>query len=104
MSATINAIKFLWFFKGLEGKPAPYFKVGGALHPVKIRWLEIAASIPDYVQGTTWAVRHYHTTYPLKGNILAFLPGEDDIGVVAKLLASLDDLKVIPVYLLLFDE
>ncbi|POS72501.1 pre-mRNA-splicing factor ATP-dependent RNA helicase prp43 [Diaporthe helianthi] len=106
MSATIDARKFCRFFKAAGGQPAPYIEVGGASYPVEILYLDTSANNSDYVQSTAWTVAHYHRTHPLKGDILAFLPGEDDLREVSKLLVQCcpDGLEVIPIHSLLSDE
>lgn len=106
MSATIDAMKFRSFFKGPGGQPAPYLEIGGASYPVKIAWGQSAGNAEKYLEITAKAVSMLHRTKPIKGDILVFLPGEDEIGAVLKCLKNLhgNDMNVIPVYSLLADE
>lgn len=71
-SATINADKFSKFFG-----EAPIFTIKGRTFPVDVSYL--VDPIADYVKTSAEAVLLLHATKPLPGDILVFLPGQEDI-------------------------
>ncbi len=73
MSATLKA-----------GKTFEKFFPGSAVHIISGKKFGVdvgftLSSVPDYVVAATRAVRHILVTQPLQGDILVFVPGEDDI-------------------------
>ncbi|KAG8348737.1 DEAD DEAH box helicase Helicase conserved C terminal domain [Trypanosoma vivax] len=98
-SATINAEKFSAFFNG-----APIFTVKGRTFPVGVSY--ITEPVPDYVKACAECVLMLHATRPLPGDILVFLPGQEEIENCAAAIreAHLDagdqlrPLLVLPIY------
>lgn len=75
MSATIDAQRFADFFGG-----APVLYVQGRLHKVKV--LYAAEAQNDYVDAALKTIFRIHTKHPA-GDILVFLPGQEDIESLA---------------------
>jgi pre-mRNA-splicing factor ATP-dependent RNA helicase DHX16 len=71
-SATLNIQKFIDYFEG-----APVIEVEGRMFPVEVNYLE--AAITDYVEASVTAVMDIHLNQPLPGDVLIFMPGQDDI-------------------------
>jgi pre-mRNA-splicing factor ATP-dependent RNA helicase DHX16 len=71
-SATIEADKFAKFFGG-----APLVKVSGRTFPVSTKYLPEPEE--DYVAAAAIAALQTHLDEPLPGDILVFLPGQEDI-------------------------
>ncbi|KAH9582227.1 DEAD/DEAH box helicase domain [Trypanosoma melophagium] len=98
-SATINADKFSNFFNG-----APVFTVSGRTFPVEVSYL--TEPVADYVKASAESVLLLHATKPLPGDILVFLPGQDDIENCAAAIregianagGQLRPLLVLPIY------
>lgn len=98
-SATINAAKFSAFFDN-----APVFTVTGRTYPVERYYAE--EPVADYVTESAQTVLNLHLTKPLPGDILVFLPGQDDIETCAETLHKyvaeakdqLRPLLVLPIY------
>ncbi|RNF05835.1 putative DEAH-box RNA helicase [Trypanosoma rangeli] len=98
-SATINADKFSNFFDG-----APIFTVKGRVFPVDVSYL--TEPMADYVKASAESVLLLHATRPLPGDILVFLPGQDDIENCAAAIregivnagGQLRPLMVLPIY------
>ncbi|RNF13429.1 putative DEAH-box RNA helicase [Trypanosoma conorhini] len=98
-SATINADKFSSFFDG-----APIFTVKGRTFPVDVSYL--TEPMADYVKASAESVLLLHATKPLPGDILVFLPGQDDIESCAAAIregitnsgGQLRPLMVLPIY------
>jgi len=77
-SATLDAKKFSDYFNG-----APIFMIPGRRYPVDIYYTK--APEADYVDASVVTVMQIHVTQP-KGDILVFLPGQDDIEAAEELL------------------
>jgi HrpA-like RNA helicase len=98
-SATINADKFSAFFDN-----APVFTVTGRTYPVERFYAE--EPVADYVTESAQTVLSLHTAKPLPGDILVFLPGQDDIESCAETLQrhvadakdQLRPLLILPIY------
>jgi len=96
-SATMDATKFSYFFGNV-----PVFTIPGRTFPVDVLYSK--ASIDDYVDGAVKQALQIHLT-PTKGDILIFMPGQEDIEVTCDLiserLAEVDEappLAVLPIY------
>ncbi|KEG08945.1 putative ATP-dependent DEAD/H RNA helicase [Trypanosoma grayi] len=98
-SATINAEKFSNFFDG-----APIFTVKGRTFPVEVSYL--TEPVADYVKACAESVLLLHATKPLPGDILVFLPGQEEIENCAAAIregianagGQLRPLLVLPIY------
>jgi HrpA-like RNA helicase len=71
-SATINTEKFSTFFNH-----APTFKIPGRTCNIDIYYTQKAES--DYVEAAIMTILQIHTTQPLNGDVLVFLPGQEEI-------------------------
>ena len=76
MSATLDTSTFCSYFHD-----APAVSIEGRQFPVSIFYTKEAP--PDYLEAAVVAVLQVHTTEPYPGDILCFLPGQDDIEAVA---------------------
>lgn len=83
MSATIDAMKFRKFFARPDGRPAPLLDIGGFSYPVKIYNSKSIGSSLDFIDLAVQVASMIHTTRPKGGDILIFLPGEDEINTTA---------------------
>ncbi|KPI89222.1 putative DEAH-box RNA helicase [Leptomonas seymouri] len=98
-SATINAAKFSSFFDN-----APVFTVTGRTYPVECFYA--GEPVADYVTESAQTVLSLHMERPLPGDILVFLPGQDDIETCAETLQryveeakdQLRPLLILPIY------
>ncbi|KPA79954.1 putative DEAH-box RNA helicase [Leptomonas pyrrhocoris] len=98
-SATINAAKFSSFFDN-----APVFTVTGRTYPVESFYAE--EPVADYVAESAQTVLNLHMAKPLPGDVLVFLPGQDDIETCAETLQKcvetakdqLRPLLILPIY------
>ncbi|EAN77945.1 pre-mRNA splicing factor ATP-dependent RNA helicase, putative [Trypanosoma equiperdum] len=98
-SATINADKFSDFFNR-----APIFTVKGRSFPVDTSY--ITEPVADYVKASVDCILMLHATKPLPGDILVFLPGQEEIESCAAAVrealvetaGQLRPLLVLPVY------
>lgn len=79
MSATLDTTIFCGYFGG-----APAVQVAGRQYPVDI--LYAREPPPDYLEATTTAVMQLHTEESLPGDMLVFLPGQEDIHAVTNAL------------------
>jgi ATP-dependent RNA helicase DHR2 len=78
--------------------------IEGRQYPVQV--LYTPAPVSDYLQGMLNTIFKIHLTEPLPGDILAFLPGQDDIEsltktiaeMAAKLNRNIPKLQVFPLY------
>lgn len=106
MSATMDSLKFRRFFTRPDGTPAHSLEAGGFSHTVKIHNIQSIGSAPDFIQSTFRIASMIHATKPAGGDILVFLPGEDEIlAVAAKLQKRLaGDINVSPCYSTLSDQ
>lgn len=78
MSATLKAGTFMNFFPG-----AAVHTIPGRTFPVEVGYLAPSLfTVPDYVVAATRVVRHLLATHRGEGDILVFVPGEDDIAKV----------------------
>eukprot|EP00927_Polykrikos_kofoidii_P050819 TRINITY_DN44694_c0_g1_i1.p1 TRINITY_DN44694_c0_g1~~TRINITY_DN44694_c0_g1_i1.p1 ORF type:complete len:776 (+),score=140.65 TRINITY_DN44694_c0_g1_i1:76-2403(+) len=81
MSATLNAMPFVNFFGGPE--KVKLLNVPGRQHPVKI--YNTPTPEPDFMEAAMIAVLQIHVWRP-SGDILVFLPGQQDIEGLERLL------------------
>eukprot|EP00913_Durusdinium_trenchii_P018736 g17606.t1 len=81
MSATIHAAPFVNFFGG--SKEVKLVKVPGRQHPVQVFYTP--APEPDIIEAALISVLQLHLTRPA-GDVLVFLPGQDDIESLQRLL------------------
>lgn len=97
MSATIDAMKFRQYFAKPDGSLAPFYEVGGSSYPVKISYLATASKA--FIDDAAKTVASIHTTAG-PGDILVFLPGEDEISSLGSLLRGMfpDNLVITPVF------
>ncbi|XP_065064439.1 pre-mRNA-splicing factor ATP-dependent RNA helicase PRP16-like [Rhopilema esculentum] len=96
-SATMDATKFSNFFGNV-----PVYTIPGRTFPVDVLYSK--TTIDDYVDGAVKQALQIHLT-PTKGDILIFMPGQEDIEVTCDLiserLAEVDEappLAVLPIY------
>lgn len=96
-SATMDAKKFADFFGNV-----PTFQIPGRTFPVDILFSKNV--VEDYVDGAVKQALQIHLT-PAKGDILVFMPGQEDIEVTCDLITErlneLDEtppLAVLPIY------
>ncbi|KAK3726768.1 hypothetical protein QZH41_010426, partial [Actinostola sp. cb2023] len=96
-SATMDAQKFADFFGNV-----PTYKIPGRTFPVDILYSRTV--LEDYVESAVKQALQIHLT-PTKGDILIFMPGQEDIEVTCELIAErLDEvdesppLAVLPIY------
>ncbi|TIC63741.1 P-loop containing nucleoside triphosphate hydrolase protein [Wallemia mellicola] len=89
MSATLDAEKFSHFFNN-----APVLYVKGRQHPVTI--YNSSEDLQDYLDASLKTILQIHQSAPLPGDILVFLPGQEEIqtlGASLKLYADNNTLK-----------
>jgi len=79
-SATLDAEKFSRYFNN-----APIFNIPGRRYPVDVYYTK--APEVDYIDAATVTVLQIHVTQP-RGDILVFLPGQEDIEAVEEQLHS----------------
>ncbi len=79
-SATLDAKKFSDYFDD-----APIFRIPGRRYPVDVYYTKAPES--DYVDASVVTVLQIHATQP-KGDILVFLPGQEDIEAVEEALLA----------------
>lgn len=84
MSATLDAEKFARFFNN-----APVLYVKGRQHPVRI--FNAQEDIQDYVDGALKTIFQIHQTQPLPGDILVFLPGQEEINTLGASISMFAD-------------
>jgi pre-mRNA-splicing factor ATP-dependent RNA helicase DHX16 len=97
-SATIEADKFCKFFG------APKFEIKGRTFRVSVSYS--MESIPDMVMAAATTAMMVHEEKPLPGDILVFLPGQEEIETCAQLLrdasqekgSSIRELMILPIY------
>ncbi|TIB62047.1 hypothetical protein E3P78_02532 [Wallemia ichthyophaga] len=83
MSATLDADKFARFYN------APVLYVKGRQHPVRI--FNAREDIQDYVDGALKTIFQIHQTQPLPGDILVFLPGQEEINTLGASISLIAD-------------
>lgn len=81
-SATLNAVRFSEYFGG-----APIFRVPGRKFPVHVQYLKQPEA--NYLQATAACVLQIHSTRPLDGDVLAFLPGQQEIEEVENMIREM---------------
>lgn len=97
-SATLDADKFSAFFDD-----APIFRIPGRRFPVDIFYTK--APEADYIDACVVSILHIHATQPL-GDILVFLPGQEEIESCAEMLnermrklgSQVKELLIRPIY------
>ena len=98
-SATMNAEKFSKFFDN-----CPILKVPGRRYPVDIHYTLQPEG--NYINASITTVFQIHTTQPLKGDILLFLTGQEEIEntrdkieeICSKLGSRIPQLLITPIY------
>jgi HrpA-like RNA helicase len=94
MSATLQADRFLSFFSG-----AAVAYIEGRTYPVQTFYASEGQR--DYLDAATTTVLQIHSDEPLPGDILVFLPGQEEIETVQRLLessSSSTELLICPLY------
>jgi pre-mRNA-splicing factor ATP-dependent RNA helicase DHX15/PRP43 len=76
VSATLDENKFQKYFGLTAGAPAPLFKLPDRTHPVEVLYTQEPE--PDYVEAAVRTVLMIHLAED-PGDILLFLPGEEEI-------------------------
>jgi ATP-dependent helicase HrpA len=111
-SATIDPERFARHFAAPDGTPAPIVEVSGRTYPVEVRYRPLVEEtydddegepvVRDQTEAIVEAVQELVAEGP--GDILVFLPGEQEIRDTADVLASVrprrpvDELDVVPLY------
>ncbi len=111
-SATIDPERFARHFADATGEPAPIVEVSGRTYPVELRYRPLVEETYDDDEGETVvrdqteaivdAVRELVEEGP--GDILVFLPGEQEIRDTADVLSkvrlrrAVDEFEVVPLY------
>ncbi|HSJ20654.1 MAG TPA: ATP-dependent RNA helicase HrpA [Nocardioidaceae bacterium] len=115
-SATIDPERFARHFAAPDGTPAPIVEVSGRTYPVEVRYRPLVEEtyddpdigaegelvIKDQTEAIVDAVQELVADGP--GDILVFLPGEQEIRDTADVLAkvrprrAVDELDVVPLY------
>ncbi|KAF4745931.1 putative pre-mRNA-splicing factor ATP-dependent RNA helicase dhx16, partial [Perkinsus olseni] len=98
-SATIDAQKFSMYFEN-----APIFNVPGRRYPVTIHYT--IAPEANYIEAAVTTVLQIHLTQPLNGDILVFMPGQQEIEDAMELItfrtrglgSRMAELRVLPIY------
>mmetsp|Transcript_3318 Transcript_3318/g.6866 ORF Transcript_3318/g.6866 Transcript_3318/m.6866 type:complete len:873 (+) Transcript_3318:227-2845(+) len=98
-SATLNAEKFSEYFDN-----APIFNVPGRRYPVSILYMKQPEA--NYIEAAIISVLQIHTSQPLDGDILVFLPGQMEIEEVEEGLKNrtkgmgtkIGELLILPIY------
>lgn len=86
MSATTDADKLKRFFDARGRLSVHTLRVPGRLH--RVDTLYAAAPVQDFVDGAVTAALQIHVDYPMDGDVLVFLPGQDEIMSAISLLAE----------------
>lgn len=84
MSATTDAKKLSTFFAHQTSLTVHTHVVPGRLYPVET--LHVTEPVSDFVDGAVTAALQVHVDYALPGDILVFLPGQDEITSAVTLL------------------
>jgi ATP-dependent helicase HrpA len=111
-SATIDPERFARHFAAPDGTPAPIVEVSGRTYPVEVRYRPLVEEtydddegepvVRDQTEAIVDAVQELVAEGP--GDILVFLPGEQEIRDTADVLASVrprravDEFDVVPLY------
>jgi ATP-dependent helicase HrpA len=111
-SATIDPARFARHFADASGKPAPVVEVSGRTYPVEVRYRPLVDEtyadeegepvVRDQTEAIVDAVKELLDEGP--GDVLVFLPGEQEIRDTADVLSSVkprravDELDVVPLY------
>ena len=97
-SATMDAQKFADFFGNI-----PVFSIPGRTFPVDLLYSK--TNVEDYVEAAVKQAVQVHLTMPMPGDMLIFMPGQEDIEVtceqIKERLGEVDDapaLAVLPIY------
>ncbi|CAL8086623.1 unnamed protein product [Calicophoron daubneyi] len=97
-SATMDAERFAQFFGD-----CPIFRIPGRTFPVDIQFSK--STVMDYVDAAVKQAIQVHLGSPTDGDILLFMPGQEDIEVTCELIAerlgNLDEappLSILPIY------
>lgn len=77
MSATTDAEKLAKFFAARGGLKVATERIAGRLFPV--RSMYAAEPVQDFVDGAVTAALQVHVDYAMDGDVLVFLPGQDEI-------------------------
>jgi ATP-dependent helicase HrpA len=111
-SATIDPERFARHFAAADGTPAPIVEVSGRTYPVEVRYRPLVEEtyddeegepvVRDQTEAIVDAVKELVEEGP--GDILVFLPGEQEIRDTADVLSKVrprrpvDELDVVPLY------
>ncbi|CDF37591.1 Similarity to pre-mRNA-splicing factor ATP-dependent RNA helicase PRP43 [Chondrus crispus] len=77
MSATTNADKIAEFFRNKSSLRVSVLKIAGRTHDVQVMYS--CSPVPDYIDGSVDTVIQIHSGQPMNGDILVFLPGQEEI-------------------------
>lgn len=77
MSATTDASKIAKFFQDGTSLSVSVLNIPGRIFPVKLMYA--CSPVSDYVDGSVMAAFQAHLAYPMNGDILVFLPGQEEI-------------------------
>ena len=106
MSATVDVEKFAQFFEepwsGSHAGPQPLGAVGichieGRQYPVETIYTR--TPVDDYIEAALRTVYQIHVSEPLPGDVLVFLPGQEDIEALERLISEYSrdlDLNTVP--------
>jgi HrpA-like RNA helicase len=86
MSATTDADKMEEYFSRRGKLKVSSLHIPGRLHPVTPMYA--AVPVQDFVDGAVTAALQIHVDYPMDGDILVFLPGQDEIMSALSLLSE----------------
>lgn len=77
MSATTDAERIATFFKNQSSLRVETLQIPGRTYDVKIMFATVP--VPDYIEGAAAAADLVNTSKPLPGDVLVFLPGQEEI-------------------------
>lgn len=86
MSATTDADKLRRFFEARGRLSVQTLRIPGRVHPVDVFYT--AAPVQDFVDGAVTAALQIHVDHPMDGDVLVFLPGQDEIASALSLLSE----------------
>jgi HrpA-like RNA helicase len=86
MSATTDADKLAKFFAARGRLSVGSLNIPGRVHPVQTMYT--SAPVQDFVDAAVTAALQIHVDYAMDGDVLVFLPGQDEITSALTLLAE----------------